>query len=92
MNEYRKLEFKSNVFDGYFLWIDVSKYNDKAALIRVVKNHLINFLKTFNLKALEKYANNIEIYCDEIYIDCNDIIKKTTPNTTIYLFENSIRN
>ena len=90
MNSYRKLEFRSKVFDGYFLWVDLSKHSDKNALIKTVKTHLINFLKTFNLKALEYYANNIEIYCDESFIDCNDMIKRTTSDTAIYLFEKSI--
>lgn len=92
MNSYRKLEFKSYVFDGYCVWFDLEKYSTKASLINAIKNHLLNFLKTFNLKALQHYANKTELYCDEAYEDCNDMVNKTTPDTTIYVFERSTRN
>ncbi len=89
METYRKVEFKTRLFEGYNMWIDIEKYKEKETfdeLIKDVKIHLVNFLKTFNLKSLEENAKNIDLIV-EMYCNSNDVLKKTSAKDTIYLYE-----
>jgi hypothetical protein len=92
MDSYRKIEFKTRLFEGYNIWIDIDKYKEKDdfdELIRDAKIHLINFLKTFNLKVLEDRAKRIDLKV-EMFCNSNDILKKTSGKDTIYIFEKTI--
>lgn len=86
MDTYRKVEFSTHLFNGYCVWLDISKYENKSDLIHDAKVHLTNFFKTFNLKHLYEYAKNTNIGL-ESYQDCNEILLRTSPKDTIYLYE-----
>jgi hypothetical protein len=89
METYRKVEFKTRLFEGYNIWMDIEKYNEKETfdeLIKDAKMHLINFLKTFNLKSLEENAKSIDLIV-EMYSNSHDVLKKTSAKDTIYLYE-----
>ena len=82
----RKIELKSDVFEGYFVWVDISKYKDITRIADYVKLHLLNFLKTFNLKNLVNYANKMKLHFD-IFKSYDDIIKYSKENDSICLYE-----
>jgi hypothetical protein len=89
METYRKVEFKTSIFEGYSIWMDIEKYSEKEnfdELIKDAKIHLINFLKTFNLKSLEKNAKNMHVIV-EMYSNTHDVLHKTSSKDTIYLCE-----
>jgi hypothetical protein len=89
METYRKVEFKTPIFEGYNVWLDIEKYKEKetfSELIKDAKSHLVNFLKTFNLRALEEKAKTIDLNV-EMYCNSTDILKKTSGKDTIYLYE-----
>lgn len=86
MDTYRKIEFSSELFNGYSFWIDLSKYKTKEEIIDSSRCHLINFCKTYNLNNLVKRAidMNIVMY---MYENSDDIMKKTSSKDIIYLYE-----
>lgn len=88
MEQYRKIEFKSSIFEGYNVWIDISKYMNTSDLTNDAKIHLVNFLKTFNLKFLETQASKTNFMIG-MYTDCSDIIKHTTSKDSIYVYEST---
>ena len=83
----RRVEIQGEVFDGYSLWIDISKYTDIDDISAFCRTHLTNFLQTFNLKNLCHYAN-IMTLSNNLFTSCDDIIKNTREHDTIYLYEN----
>jgi hypothetical protein len=58
-------------------------------LVKDVRIHLVNFLKTFNLKVLEDRAKSIELKV-EMFCNSNDILKKTSCKDTIYICERTV--
>ena len=88
MEEYRKIEFRSSLFDGYNIWIDISRYNNTDDLVNDAKKHLVNFLKTFNLKSLEVHATKTQFMLG-MFTTCPEIIKHTTTKDIIYVYANS---
>jgi hypothetical protein len=92
MDSYRKIEFKTRLFEGYNVWLDIEKYkqrDDFDDLVKDVRIHLVNFLKTFNLKVLEDRAKSIELKV-EMFCNSNDILKKTSGKDTIYICERTV--
>jgi hypothetical protein len=81
----RKIQIDSDVFGGYFVWVDVSKYNNIDNIINHVKRQLVNFLKTFNLHNLTNYAVKMQMKFN-IFTSYEELIKKTKENDTIYLY------
>lgn len=92
MDSYRKIEFKTRLFEGYNVWLDMEKYKERDNfddLVKDVRIHLVNFLKTFNLKVLEDRAKSIELKV-EMFCNSNDILKKTSCKDTIYICERTV--
>lgn len=82
----RKIEIRSDVFEGYFVWVDVSKCNKIDEIIHHVKIQLLNFLITFNLKNLVNYAKKMTLKFF-IFTSYDELMKKTRENDTIYLYD-----
>jgi hypothetical protein len=85
----RKIEIKSDVFEGYFIWVDISKKNNIDHIIDHVKLQLVNFLKTFNLHNLTNYAVKMQFKLN-IFTSYQELIEKTRENDTIYLYEQRV--
>jgi len=86
----RKIELKSDVFEGYFVWVDISKFKDVNRIIDYVKLQLLNFLKTFNLKNLVNYANKMNLQFG-IFKSYEDIVKYSKENDSLCLYEHRDR-
>jgi hypothetical protein len=92
MDSYRKIEFKTRLFEGYNVWLDMEKYKERDNfddLVKDVRIHLVNFLKTFNLKVLEDRAKRIELRV-EMFCNSKDILMKTSGKDTIYICERPV--
>jgi len=83
----RRIEIQGKVFEGYSLWLDLSKYADMEDIISCCRTHLLNFLHTFNLKHLCAHAQQMTLQ-NNLYPTYRDMIECTTENDTIYLYEN----
>jgi len=82
----RKVEIKSQIFEGYSIWIDLSKYDNTNDICKYCKLHLINFLKTFNLKKLLDYAYNMSLY-NNMYSSYDELKLRSRETDIIYLYE-----
>jgi len=86
MSTFRKIEFDTNLFKGYTMWIDIAIYKNNKTILDDAKEHLISFLKTFNLITLYNYASTMQLVLP-LYEDTNDILEKTSDKDTIYIYE-----
>lgn len=86
MSTFRKIEFDTNLFKGYTMWIDMAMHKNNKTILDDAKEHLISFLKTFNLITLYNYASAMQLVLP-LYEDTNDILEKTSDKDTIYIYE-----
>lgn len=81
----RTFQISSDLFWGYRLIIDMSKFSDISTIIDYIKNDIRTFLLSRNLQCLVEKLDACKFHIHDPYSTYSDILKNTTSENVIYI-------
>lgn len=81
----RTFQVSSDLFWGYSMKIDISKFSCMTSIIEYIKSDLRNFLLSKNLQLLIEKLDLCHFHIHSPYDNYNDLLNHTDTNTIIYV-------
>lgn len=84
-NTVRTFQVSSDLFWGYRMSIDISRYDNIKSIIDYVKNDIKTFLLSRNLQCLVEKLDECRFHIHEPYDVFQDLINSTSNSDVIYI-------
>lgn len=81
----RTFQISSDLFWGYRMSIDISKFDDIKSIVSYVKSDIRTFLLSRNLQCLVEKLNECKFHIHQPYDVLQDLMNNTTTDNVVYI-------